>query len=194
MTGKTHLAIGVAAGLTIAYGKPINEQLIIVTASTLGSLIPDLDHPKSRLNQKLLLFKNEFFRIIFFLAAAVGSLYLYINTSNNVFALFSLIFLFIGVSTHRGFTHSIAGFLIFVYIIKNITTKYNIPYLYESISLGYLLHLVADFLTPKGIKLFYPLDINIAAPIVINPNSGIDSLIFVVASTYSLILLFKFML
>ena len=194
MTGKTHLAIGVAAGLTMAYGKPIEQQLIIITASSLGSLLPDLDHPKSKLNQKLLFLKNELYRIVFFITLAGGFLYLYLNSNNDIFALFSLIFLFIGVSTHRGFTHSIFGFLIFVYIIKKISSQYNIPYLYESISLAYLLHLVADFLTPKGIKLFYPLDVNIASPIVINPNSGIDSLIFTLASIYSLFLLFKFIL
>lgn len=192
MTGKTHIAIGVAAGLTMAYGKPINEQLIIITASSLGSLIPDLDHPKSKLNQKLLFLKNELYRIIFFVAIASIFLYLYVDKQNTIFALLSLIFLFIGISTHRGFTHSIMGFLIFVYIIKNITTQYGLDYLYESISLGYLLHLVADFLTPKGIKLFYPLNVNIASPIVINPNSGIDSVIFTLASIYSIVLLFKF--
>ncbi|MGO1469788.1 MAG: metal-dependent hydrolase [Tissierella sp.] len=194
MTGKTHIAIGVAAGLTIAYGKPINDQLIIITASTLGSLIPDLDHPKSKLNQKLLFLKNELYRIIFFIATAAGFLYLYLQSNNVIFALLSLIFLFISFSTHRGFTHSILGFLIFTYIIKNISSQYSIPYLYESISLGYLLHLVADFLTPKGIKLFYPLNLNIASPIVINPNSGIDSVIFTLASIYSIFLLFKFIL
>lgn len=194
MTGKTHIAIGVAAGLTIAYGRPINEQLIIITASSLGSLIPDLDHPKSKLNQRLLFLKNELYRIVFFITIASIFLYLYIDKQNTIFALLSLIFLFIGISTHRGFTHSIMGFLIFAYIIKTITDQYNLDYLYKSISLGYLLHLVADFLTPKGIKLFYPLDVNIASPIIINPNSGIDSMIFTLSSIYSIILLFKFIL
>lgn len=194
MTGKTHIAIGVAAGLTLAYGKPINDQLIIIAASSLGSLIPDLDHPKSKLNQKLLFLKNEFYRILFFLSIAAIFLYLYLEFKNSIFALLSIISLFIGTSTHRGFTHSIMGFLIFTYVIKTITTQYGINYLYESISLGYLLHLVADFLTPRGIKLFYPLDVNIASPIIINPNSGIDSVIFTLASIYSLMLLFKFIL
>lgn len=194
MTGKTHIAIGVAAGLTMAYGKPVNEQLIIITASSLGSLIPDLDHPKSKLNQKLLFLKNELYRIIFFVTIASIFLYLYMDKQNTIFALLSFISLFIGISTHRGFTHSIMGFLIFIYIIKNITTQYGLDSLYKSISLGYLLHLVADFLTPKGIKLFYPLNVSIASPIVINPNSGIDSVIFTLASIYSIVLLFKFIL
>ncbi|OLS03797.1 metal-dependent hydrolase [Tissierella creatinophila] len=194
MTGKTHIAIGVAAGLTMAYDKPINEQLIIIIASSLGSLIPDLDHPKSKLNQKLLFLKNELYRVVFFISIASIFLYLYMDKKNTTYALLSLIFLFIGISTHRGFTHSIMGFLIFAYIIKTITTQYNLDYLYQSISLGYLLHLVADFLTPKGVKLFYPLNVNIASPIIINPKSGIDSVIFTLASIYSIILLFKFIM
>lgn len=194
MTGKTHMAIGIAAGLTIAHGKPINEQIIIIAASSLGSLIPDLDHPKSKLNQRLLLFKNEFFRILLFISVSALLFYVYLNTQNTIFVLLSLIFLFIGISTHRGFTHSIIGILIFSYIVKYITDFYNLDYIYRSISLGYLLHLIADFLTPKGIKLFYPLSMTIASPIVINPNSGIDSIIFVLANIYSLALLAKHIL
>nr|WP_300004872.1 metal-dependent hydrolase [Tissierella sp.] len=194
MTGKTHIAIGVAAGLTMAYGKPVNDQLIIIAASTLGSLIPDLDHPKSKLNQKLLFLKNELYRIMFFISIAALFLYMYLQYKNSIFALLSIIFLFIGTSTHRGFTHSIMGFLIFTYVLRTITLQYGINYLYESISLGYLLHLLADFLTPRGIKLFYPLNVNIASPIIINPNSGIDSVIFTLASIYSLLLLFRFIL
>ncbi len=194
MTGKTHIAIGIAAGLTMAYDKPIKEQLIIIGATTLGSLIPDLDHPKSKLNQKLLFFKREFYRIVFFLSVALGFLYLYINTQNSVFSLLSLLSLFIGISKHRGFTHSMLGFLIFAYIVKAITDQYHLVYLYQSVSVGYLLHLLADFLTPKGIQLFYPLKLYLASPILINPNSGIDSLIFTIASIYSLLLLSSFIL
>ncbi|NMB27491.1 MAG: metal-dependent hydrolase, partial [Tissierellia bacterium] len=47
MTGKTHVAIGIAAGLTISFGQRVENQLILVLASALGSLIPDLDHPKA---------------------------------------------------------------------------------------------------------------------------------------------------
>lgn len=194
MTGKTHIAIGVAAGLTLSLGKPINEQIFIVAASALGSLIPDLDHAKSKLNQKLLIFKRELYRIIFFIAISALFLYLYMQSLNTIFALLSIIFLFIGVSTHRGFTHSILGFLIFAYIIKNITDPFNLDSIAKAISLGYLSHLLADFLTPKGIKLFYPLNTNIASPIIINPNSGIDTVIFTIASIYSLALLFKLIL
>lgn len=191
MTGKTHVAIGVAAGLTLAYGEPIDKQLIIITASSLGSLIPDLDHPKAKLNQKLLFFKNEVFRILFFIALAVGFICIYSSSKNSIFALLSLLSLFIAISSHRGFTHSILGFLIFAYITKTISVQYSIEYLYQSVSIGYLLHLFADFLTPQGIKLFYPLNINISAPIIINPKSGIDELIFILASTYSLLILLK---
>ncbi len=194
MTGKTHIAIGVAAGLTMAYGKPINQQLIIITASSLGSLIPDLDHPKSKLNQKILFLKNELFRIMFFMALAALFLYFYTITQNTMLALLSLLLLFIGISTHRGFTHSVMGFLIFAYIIKTITDPYSLDYLYKSISIGYLSHLIADFLTPKGIKLFYPLNVNISSPIIINPKSGMDSIIFILASIYSVIILFKFII
>ena len=65
MTGKTHMAIGVAAGLTVSVQQPLQNQIMIVLASVLGSLIPDLDHPKSKLNQKLLLLKISFIEYYF---------------------------------------------------------------------------------------------------------------------------------
>ncbi len=52
MTGQTHVAIGIATALTLSMDQPIENKLIMILGSTIGSLTPDLDHPKGKLNQK----------------------------------------------------------------------------------------------------------------------------------------------
>lgn len=191
MTGKTHMAIGIVAGLTVSAEQPLENQIIIVLASVLGSLIPDLDHPKSKLNQKLLFFKNKFYRVLFYLALAGGLMYLYFLTKYNVFGLLGITSFLIGISSHRSFTHSIIGFLVISYIIKLITTKYNLPYAYLGFIIGYVLHLAADFFTIKGIQLFYPLKLNVASPIIINTKSRFEDVIFTLLSVYIMFLIFN---
>ncbi|MBC8591381.1 metal-dependent hydrolase [Wansuia hejianensis] len=191
MTGKTHMAIGVLAGLALSTDQPMETKLIIVLASTLGSLIPDIDHPKARLNQKLLLLKNKFYRSLFYLSLAGGFIYLYIIREDILFGLLAIMTFFTGISSHRGFTHSLLGFVIATYIVKIISITYKIPYIYSSFAIGYLSHLIGDFLTPKGIKLFYPLDINISSPITIQIDSNFENIIVALLGIYSLYFLFQ---
>lgn len=194
MTGKTHMAIGIAAGLTISAGQPIESQLVLVLASALGSLIPDLDHPKAKLNQNLLHFKSKFYKTLFYLFLTAGFIYLYFITENHIFGLLSIMTFFIGISSHRSFTHSIVGFLVAACIVKVATVKYNLPSIYSGFIIGYVSHLVADFFTVKGIKLFYPLKTNISSPIMIKTNSGLENVIFTLLSLYSVFLLINFIM
>lgn len=191
MTGKTHMAMGIAAGLAISTGKTTEVQLIWVISSAIGSLVPDLDHPKAKLNQKLLFLKNEYYRTLFFLSLTIGSAYLYINTENTILGLVSIMTFFTAISSHRGFTHSIVGFLTATSIVKIITLKYGFPIAYSGFSTGYLLHLVADFFTVKGIKLFYPLNKNVSSPLVIKTNNNLENIIFTLLSLCSIVFLLK---
>lgn len=192
MTGKTHMAIGIVAALTISVGQPIENQLVLVAASVTGSLIPDLDHPKAKLNQKLLIIRNEIYRVLFYLSLATGFIYLYFLTENNIFGLLGIVTLFIGLSSHRGFTHSIIGFLAVSYMVKLATVKYNLSLVYSGFIIGYVLHLLADFFTIKGVRLFFPLKTNISSPIIIKPNSEFENILFVLLTIYSIFLLYNF--
>lgn len=192
MTGKTHMAIGVALGLSLAANKPVNEQLIIVGVSAIGSLLPDLDHPKAKLNQKILLFKNKLFSVLFYLSISASLVYFYLQQGESIFLLLALTIFLMGISSHRGFTHSILGFLLVSNIARLVIYKYNLNFLiYKSFTLSYLSHLLTDFLTPKGIQLFYPIGKNIASPLTINPKSGVDEAIFAFLSIYCFLLLYR---
>ncbi|WFA10099.1 metal-dependent hydrolase [Tissierella sp. Yu-01] len=191
MTGKTHIAIGATVGLMISIGQPIETQFMLILSSVIGSLIPDLDHPKAKLNQKLLIFNNKLYSTLFYLMLAVGLFYLYSITDNFLFRLSGIISAFIGISTHRGFTHSLVGLFLFSWVVKLITTRFNLNSIYIGFVIGYTLHLVADFFTIKGIKLFFPLNVSISSPIILNPNKMYENLVFNFLCIYSMYLLLK---
>lgn len=191
MTGKTHVAIGIAAALTITQGQPLENQIIMVATSALGSLFPDLDHPKSKINQKILFFNNKFFKTLFYLGIAGLFIYAYISTEIKALIFLGIAAGLVGISLHRGFTHSLLGLFAYSFLVKFIATEYNIEYIYKGFVLGFILHLLADYFTAQGIKLFYPIKKNISAPIVIKTNNSAEKLIFIVLSLYSLILLLR---
>lgn len=56
---------------------------------------------------------------------------------------------------HRGWTHSLLGLGIFTALVAIIDTKLAI-----GLALGYVLHLLADSLTPVGVAWFYPISKN----------------------------------
>ncbi len=193
MTGKTHIAIGISAALTISIGQPIENQVFLVLASAIGSLIPDLDHPRGKLNQKLLLVSSNFCRILFYISLGVVSIYLSHIIDNNTLKLLGIILILIGISSHRSFTHSIVGFLASASIVKVATISYGLSSIYSGFVIGYGLHLIADFFNPKGIQLFYPLNMNVAFPITIKTNSSLEKMLFMLLSVYSVWILFGYL-
>ncbi len=190
MTGKTHTAIGMAIGFTLAFEKPIDTQLAIIAASTIGALAPDLDHPKGELNQKLLLINNNFFKTAFYLTVGGGFLYIYAQKNTPLFMLLGLFFLVLAISSHRTFTHSILGFILFSAIVKLILMEYGVSSIYKGLIIGYSSHLLADCFTSKGIKLFYPFKTNVVFPLKFKKNGFAEKLTFSLLILYCLVMLF----
>ncbi|WP_313755596.1 metal-dependent hydrolase, partial [Tissierella sp.] len=137
MTGKTHIAIGITAALAVSSNQPVENRLVLVLVSAISSLIPDLDHPKGKLNQKILLINNNFYRILFYLSLGFVSTYLYYSMEIKVFLYLGIISFLIGISSHRGFTHSIIGFLISLTIIKLCMGNFGVEYIYTGFTIGY---------------------------------------------------------
>ena len=192
MAGQIHIAIGVATVLTLAFDSPPEELMVFVLAASLGSLVPDLDHPKSKLNQILLKKNNGFYKTLFFIGLSGIFMYLYFMKNVNVFLILGLVAFLFGISGHRGFTHSIVGFLSIISIMKIYNMDSNFPNIYYGFSIGYALHLVADFFTPMGIRLFYPLNTHISSPITFKTNGKLEKLIFIGVSFYSIFLLLRY--
>ncbi|WMM23886.1 metal-dependent hydrolase [Tissierella sp. MB52-C2] len=178
MTGKTHIAIGIAAALTISYGQPLENQSVIVLVSAISSLIPDLDHPKGKINQKILLVKNNFYRVSFYVLVGIVFTYLYYLSKLKFLLFLGIGSFLVGISSHRGFTHSIVGFLVSTTIVSLGKLDYGLDSIYSGFIIGYFLHIVADLFTSKGVKLFYPLNNKISFPITIKTNSKFEKILF----------------
>lgn len=182
LKGKTHIMIGAAAGITIAVKYPIEKQMLFLTFTTLGSLIPDIDHPRSTLNQKILPIKNKFFKEIFYLGVGLGSIYFSYKLNIKAFTLIGIALILTGLSSHRGFTHSLLGLLIYwagIYYITN--SVYNLSMAHIGFAIGYMSHLVADMMTNKGIQLFYPLKPRVKFPLTITTGGIGEYVIMIIA-------------
>lgn len=61
------------------------------------------------------------------------------------------------ISTHRGWTHSIFGAIVFSVFVGYIFVLYDFNFSYVfPFSTGYISHLVLDSLTPTGVKWLFP--------------------------------------
>lgn len=185
LNGKTHIMIGAAAGITIAAKCPIEEQMLFLTFTALGSLVPDIDHPKSTLNQKILPKKNKFIQEMFYFVLGLVSIYFSYRQDIKAFLFIGIALILTGLSSHRGFTHSLLGLLIFwagVYYLTN--SVYNIPIAHIGFAIGFISHLVADMLTNKGIQLFYPFKPRVKFPFTMTTGGIGEHVIMIIASLY----------
>lgn len=189
MTGKTHITVGVATGLTLAIGYPKESQAILIAAAVVGSLIPDLDHPRSKINQRVLLFKNKLFKMITY--SLMGLVLIYLDyvlyaSGNKTLRLIGLALILIGISRHRGFTHSLLGLILFSSIVYIGTMKFNLYEAFIGFAIGYASHLFMDLLTEKGIYLLFPVDKRVRIPLGIKTSGFEEYIILMVTSIYSL--------
>ncbi|WP_129598909.1 metal-dependent hydrolase [Anaerophilus nitritogenes] len=155
MTGKTHMLFGCVTSLYILPKLGYDPNISTTVVAILGSLIPDLDHPKAKLNQKILPIKNRFGKVLFYCGIGSFLIYKYGWEYPLIFTV-AILLMIIGLSQHRSFTHSFLGigmiFFVVSFILKDI-----LPHsLLIAFLLGMASHLVGDFLTIGGIELFYP--------------------------------------
>jgi len=137
MNHQAHRIGGICAttvATTILYNQTLGETSthiamgIAIAGGAIGALIPDIDHPSSKVGKK------------------VKPVSVVIN---QVFG-------------HRGFTHTILAFLLFVLglflLVGVIPVAYQGYYFPFALGLmiGYASHLVLDMMTVSGVPLLYP--------------------------------------
>lgn len=113
MTWKTHLIGGAQAGIVVcaASGATQTETVAIISASLLGSVLPDLDQPKSKLAQSDIL--------VHVLSAVISKFTKHRGFTHTVFgaALFSVIFFALAMiqkGTEESLIAFFAAFFVFV--------------------------------------------------------------------------------
>lgn len=163
MTGKTHMAIGLAgSSLILLPGVDIRTGLVGLAVSAIGSLMVDGDMEQSEAGDKI----NDFVQGMVLISGVL--LFLKYKMNFNAFealtqympAGFKLIgitlliasIIYGRMSGHRYFMHSIFGLFttsLGVYLIMGAFWKW--------FALGYALHILADLLNKKKVHLLYPL-------------------------------------
>lgn len=176
MTSKTHTitGCGVSAIICTGFSMPL---IPIVAGAFLGSLLPDIDHPKSSINQRILIFKNKLALQVTFLLLGVAS-FLYGPT---VLKMIGVFLVFTALSAHRKFTHSLIGLFAFSGICYSLIYFYNgnIKTIVIGLIIGYTVHIISDCLSNHGIELLYPFsDKHFAIPIV--STGGLSEAIFLI--------------
>lgn len=119
MKAVSHMLVGTTlyVGFVVLTGRPLSISAMAV--STLASLLPDIDHPKS-----------AFGRVVPFISIPLSAL--------------------VG---HRGVTHSLLAVVgMFLFCAVNFESS-NMAI---ALTIGYLSHLLADFLTNSGIPALWP--------------------------------------
>lgn len=135
MTGRTHLTLGVAAGLGIAAYFNANP-LICLVAGMLGGLLPDIDHPQSMLS-----------------GWVPGSGLLGIFGVRHRGFTHSLLFLLLTILLYP---------TIDVQIMMRMGLEQS-PYTALALYAGIATHILSDMLTPQGLRLLFPLRANFKA-------------------------------
>lgn len=158
MEGKTHAGIGAVTYVAICHELPGKFNMLGIFIVIFASLFPDIDHPKSIINQYVLPFKNGITKKVVYICLGIIVLWFdYIYTNEPALKAMGGSFIAIGISSHRnGLTHSLIGLIIFTFISGYIEEKYNINYMTQYFTIGYGMHLIGDMCTKKGIPLFYP--------------------------------------
>jgi inner membrane protein len=162
MTGKTHMAVGVGTALTLLQTKDIKVIIGGTVLALIGSIIVDIDTEKSN--------GSKLVREIFATLAIVILLGVFLKIKYNVNTLgyitsnksimqmspallLLLVMVVLGkLSTHRTFTHSLIGIVAFTLPIYMLVGSLYIWFL-----IGYIVHIIADLLNKKNVRLFYPI-------------------------------------
>jgi inner membrane protein len=158
MKGKTHAAVGTSVFVFLCNILPGKFGLINLIFAIIGSILSDIDHPKSFINKYLLPFRNQATKVTLFCSLGIVMLYIdSIYKSAPIFKVIGISLILIGLSTHRmGFTHSILGMIIFTIVLSFFAAIYELIYVELYFLGGFLLHLICDMCTKRGVPLLYP--------------------------------------
>ncbi|MGL4932802.1 MAG: metal-dependent hydrolase [Aeromonas sp.] len=129
MTAQGHLLFSVTCTL-LAHKLQLTPALadaslwLTIPAALASALLPDLDHPRSVLGQRLPWISKPLSRLF----------------------------------GHRGFTHSLLAVAIAIWGLNQSLPPDTLPVaVKDALIIGYLSHLLGDWLTPAGIPLLWPI-------------------------------------
>lgn len=135
MQYKSHLMLGAVTAAVAVRCDWMALDSLAVPACILGSLLPDMDHPRSYIGKRLQ------------------------PLSGMIAKIFG----------HRGITHSLFIIILGAWFLLDYLK--SPPHWVTGLALGYLSHLLADFFTPAGVPLLWPLKRKFCSPITVTTGS-----------------------
>ena len=161
MLAKAHITLGMAVALAIAAPDSVPEALPVITGASLGCLICDLDCDNPREKQD-----SSHWRIVMFAVAAAtlfedyhidAGMWRSLAQSGSYLwcvgaAGFALTCAFASVSSHRGFSHSLAALA-----LEAISLRLVFPAVAMSFVIAFASHIILDMTNKRPVRVFYPL-------------------------------------
>lgn len=178
MQGKTHMLIGSAASILLLPKFGYNPEILTTAAAAVAALVCDIDHPKAMINQRILPVKTKLAKIIVY--SGIGAFLLYKNMTigNPILTMVGVLLIMIGLSHHRGFTHSLAGVSFMSFTLMYIFKQSVEESILIATIIGLVSHPIADYFTKEGIELLYPFSKkNYRFPITITTGSVAENIV-----------------
>ena len=154
MLGRTHIALGIASSLIITRPETVPDVIAAVIGGSVGSWVVDVDTKKMDVDQEKIsnlvingLFIEAFVVLDYFFGNGMCQ-YVMSNWGVQVWGALMgfIVLMLIGYNTtHRTFTHSILGWLLFDATVYLFCRPAAIPF-----AIGYASHLVVDLFNKKG--------------------------------------------
>ncbi len=139
---KGHIAIASVATAAIDYSKLVPFSLMTpesIAGILIGTILPDLDHQSSTVNQKILLVNRKWFQTVVYTLLAGLIIYYKGTELKNILA--AGILVLTGFLPHRAFTHKPLG----IFLICLCTYLFlGFSPLGRGIIFGVLVHIFAD--------------------------------------------------
>lgn len=166
--------------------------LLQIIISGIVAAIPDLDHPSGKINQTILGINKKYFLTLVY--SSLGMVFIYFGNGFTGY-LYGGYLILMGFSRHRGFTHSLIAAIWFYLIcraifiapidLKDIFSeligifklfKNSLVWNHVVIKaavIGYLSHLISDFVTNHGVEVAWPNEKNFRYELFDEGNIGV---------------------
>lgn len=186
MMGVQHKAVGIGFGIATALyvaeglGEPAPAMLSLA-ASTVGCMLPDIDHDMSKIGRKRKFVTNMLSKLtntailgivaiaaVILIAFSIGMVQVGIDITMVLIALGGGV-MFMGLrgylmnnktvkwlTKHRGFMHTLI-LPILIFIMAGASSFVYWRFTFVGLGVGYVSHLLADMLTVEGCPILFPL-------------------------------------
>jgi inner membrane protein len=148
--GRTHIAIGLMTSACLISTPNLESAIISAGVTAFSSVLPDIDHSNG-LIRRISGVVSKPFNIILGFLVLFWLTYRYQLPEVSVIVLTFAIMLSLFMP-HRSFTHSFIGLFVFSLGIYLAYKPIFLPF-----TIGYFMHLFADFFTTSGMQLYFPL-------------------------------------